>query len=102
MREVILTFKLFCNWRGATPPVYRLYVDNELVTERSYIWDNSDYFLVERIPLYANPGPHNLYVVNLNPELGTFRVEDFRINGVSRNYREADSRFVINPDDVKE
>ena len=101
MREVILTFRLMCNWRGAIPPVYRLYVNKELVTERTYIWDNSEYVLVERVPVYLTPGPHNLYIVNLNPEICKFIVEDFRVNGESRPYREVDSRFVINPEDVK-
>ena len=100
MREVIITFKLLCNWRGETGPVYRLYLNKELVTERTYIWDNSMEVIQERIPAYLEPGPHNLYVENLNPELGTILIDNFRINGQPRTLRESDSRFVINIDDV--
>ena len=34
---VIIGFNLFCEWQKA-PPAYRLYVDDELLTERTYIW----------------------------------------------------------------
>ena len=101
MGVVYSSFKLLCNWRGDTPPEYRLYIDNELVAERSYIWDNSVFAVEERIPLNIEPGPHHLYVRNLSPELGEFIVEDFKINDKERVYRLADSRFVINPDDIR-
>lgn len=32
---VIIGFNLFCEWQKA-PPAYRLYVDDELLTERTY------------------------------------------------------------------
>ena len=35
---VLLSFNLFCYWYK-NPPSYRLFVDDELLTERTYIWN---------------------------------------------------------------
>ena len=35
---VLLAFNLFCDW-NKTPPIYRLYVNDKLLTERTYIWN---------------------------------------------------------------
>jgi len=37
-------------------PIYRLYVNDELFTERTWIWDNV--YLEETIPISAEPGDY--------------------------------------------
>jgi hypothetical protein len=37
-------------------PVYRLYVNHELFTERTWIWENA--YLEEAIPILAEPGDY--------------------------------------------
>lgn len=54
---VIVTCDVHITWTGHNP-VYRLYVGNELFTERTWIW-NSEY-LSERITLEA---PYGLYPI---------------------------------------
>jgi hypothetical protein len=100
MGTVHVTFTLLCDWQGV-PPVYRLYIDNELVTERTYRFKNTELTIEECIPLNIPAGPHYMHVVNVYPERGTFKVTDFKVNEKPRDYRERDSRFVLNLDDLK-
>jgi len=46
---VVIGFNLFCEWHKV-PPAYRLYLNDELLTERTYIWkaghrDPCDFYL---------------------------------------------------------
>jgi hypothetical protein len=100
MGTVYVTFTLLCDWQGS-PPVYRLYVDDELVTERTYKFKNTELTIEECIPLNITAGPHYMRVINMHPESSTFKVTDFKVNGKLRDYRQHDSRFVLNVDDLK-
>lgn len=62
---VIVSFDLFCQW-SERAPTYRIYVDNELQTEREYKFNNKEVYLNERIPLYLEPGEHKIVVENLS------------------------------------
>jgi hypothetical protein len=53
MELYVIEFYLYCDWKDVAP-TYRLYLDDELMTERTYIWHNNEYVLQERIPAYAN------------------------------------------------
>ena len=55
LQSVQFEYEVHCNWTG-TPPVYRLYVNDELFTERTYIWQ--DQSLEEVIPISAPPGDY--------------------------------------------
>jgi len=100
MGTVYVTFTLLCDWQGV-PPVYRLYVDDELLTERTYRFKNTELTLGERMPLNISAGVHYMRIVNVYPERGTFKVANFKVNGKARDYREHDCRFVLNSDDLK-
>jgi hypothetical protein len=64
---VKFTVDLHCNWKK-TPPPYRLYVNDELFAERTYIWGGTQY-LQEIISLSAPPGRYTIRVDNLgDPE----------------------------------
>jgi hypothetical protein len=54
---------LFCDWKKA-PPVYRLYINHDLFTERTYVWGATQY-LQEIISLDAPPGRYTIRVDNL-------------------------------------
>jgi hypothetical protein len=41
---------------------YRVYVDEELLTERDFIWDGLEFFIREHILVELEPGPHKLYI----------------------------------------
>ena len=41
-------------WKGGPPPRYRCYVNDELFTERTWIW--TDQYLEENLQIQAEPG----------------------------------------------
>jgi hypothetical protein len=60
---VKLHLDLHCDWKR-TPPTYRLYVNHEMFTERTYIWGGTQY-LQEVLQLNAPPGRYTIRVDNL-------------------------------------
>jgi hypothetical protein len=63
-------------WNG-DPPNYRIYVGDELFTERTWIW--RDEYLVERLVINAPPGKYNLRWELVPPSQGTIEVTNIRI-----------------------
>lgn len=57
LQSVQVQYDVFCDWQDS-PPVYRLYVNNELFTERSFIWN--DRYLQEVIAIDAVPGEYSI------------------------------------------
>ena len=47
-------------------PRYRLFVNDELFTERTYIWKNNVY-IKEYLQIYAKPGEYRITLVKLDP-----------------------------------
>ena len=47
---------------GDKPPVYRVYVDNNLLTERSFIWSGTTTFIREHLLVELEPGSHTVHV----------------------------------------
>ena len=45
-----------CDCTPDQRPIYRLYVNDELFTERTWIWENA--YLEEVIPILAEPGDY--------------------------------------------
>lgn len=64
-----------CDWNGK-PPRYRAYVDNELFTERTWIWKNAH--LEEAFQIEAWPGKYNIRYELLGKH-ATLRAERFRV-----------------------
>jgi len=56
-QSVQVQYDVFCDWQDS-PPIYRLYVNNELFTERSFVWQ--DQYLEEVIAIDAPPGVYNI------------------------------------------
>lgn len=74
---VKLTVDLHCDWKR-TPPPYRLYVNNELFTERTYIWGGTQY-LQEIISLSAPPGRYVIRVDNLGDPDCQFKLRNLQV-----------------------
>jgi len=83
---VIVSFDLYCTWDGKAP-WYRVYVNNELQTERTYKFNNASEYLNERLPLYLTSGQHTIRIeslgvnalfrpANLNIDTGSARILD--------------------------
>lgn len=92
--QVKLTADVMCDWFGYEP-IYRVYVDGYLITERSYIWDNSYEFIREHVVVDIAPGPHTFVVepILFPGSNATFKVQNFTVNGKSASL--TDSTFTI-------
>ena len=55
LQSVQFEYEVHCDWTG-TPPVYRLYVNDEMFTERTFIWSNK--YLEEVVSIEALPGDY--------------------------------------------
>lgn len=61
MTEIHLSVDILCDWLGYEP-AYRVYVDGDLLTERTYCWDNQHQFVREHLILNIGPGSHTLII----------------------------------------
>ena len=62
MRDFHLEIDISCNPQYVQfKPIYRVYVDNTLITERNYIWDSTHYIKEHVFVKLAN-GPHRIRV----------------------------------------
>lgn len=74
---VKINFDLHCNWTR-TPPAYRLYVNHELFTERTYIWGGTQY-LKEILQLNAPPGKYIIRIDNLGDPECQFKIRNLSV-----------------------
>jgi hypothetical protein len=65
-----------CEWEGL-PPTYRLYVNDELFAERTWVWTNE--YLEELIQIQAEPGKYQIRYELVPPHLAQLTVENFRV-----------------------
>lgn len=69
---------LYCNW-VENPPRYRVFVNDELFTERTWIWTD-DYYLEEALQIEAVPGSYQLMFQLIDDSGAEFRVKNARID----------------------
>ena len=55
-------------------PVYRLYVNDELFAERSWLWDNS--YIRELLQIQAPAGLYQIKLENTTPETGSMVIDN--------------------------
>jgi hypothetical protein len=65
-----------CDWEGL-PPVYRVYVNDELFAERTWIWN--DAYLEELLQINAEPGKYQIRHELVPLHLATLTVENMRV-----------------------
>jgi hypothetical protein len=65
-----------CEWEGLNP-IYRVYVNNELFAERTWMW-TTDY-LEEALQIEAEPGDYQLRWELIPPHLARLTVQNIRI-----------------------
>ena len=53
---------VYCDHVSDGTPVYRVYVDNDLLTERSWIWPTYEIFIREQIEVDVEPGAHRVTI----------------------------------------
>lgn len=71
-------FDINCRWEGM-PPVYRIYLNDELFTERE--WNlPSDQYLEQVLQINAATGKYNLRLDPVGPCLADFSISNNRID----------------------
>ena len=65
-----------CDWEGLGP-VYRLYVNDELFAERTWIWTNNS--LEEDLQIEAEPGEYIIKYEFVEPNLATFKIGNLSV-----------------------
>lgn len=68
---------LHCDWQGL-PPVYRLFVNGELFSERTFLWEDPVY-LTEVMQVKASPGEYRFRIETVGPQMSNFTVKNPRI-----------------------
>jgi hypothetical protein len=60
MKDIELVAAIRCV--GSVGDIYRVYIDDDLITERSFIWDKNDNYILEHIFVLLAPGTHRIKV----------------------------------------
>ena len=66
-----------CGWDG-TPPRYRAYVNDELFTERTWVWTDS--YLEELLQIQAPPGKYTIRYELVDPDSARLKVKNMRVD----------------------
>lgn len=66
-----------CQWEGL-PPVYRVYVNDDLFAERTWIWKDGEY-LEEMLQIQAPPGEYCISYQLVPPYLAQIKLENMRV-----------------------
>jgi hypothetical protein len=95
-----LEVEVHAHWSDR-PPVYRLYVNDEMFTERTFGWPSYQIYLVENIFCELLTGVHTLRLENLDLH-GRFALDSFTVNGnlVNKNLMKSNGssiewRFIV-------
>ena len=73
-KDILVQVDLHCKWER-TPPMYRLYVNDELFSERNYIWQAGEY-LRENLVLNAPAGEYKIRIET--PSTSSFKLRNLR------------------------
>jgi|688.fasta_scaffold01844_33 hypothetical protein len=74
--NLIITVDVHCK-KLQPKPIYRLYVNDELFTERTWIW--SDCYLEEDIPIRASPGEYVIKYQVIPESSAVIKMKNIRI-----------------------
>jgi hypothetical protein len=83
MNTVIVTADVYCT-RNEGNPVYRVYVDGDLLTERNWAWPTYEIFVRENIVVDVGSGQHRLEVIDCSNN-NVFYLKNITVNGVANN-----------------
>lgn len=82
MKEYQLSVDILCR-DASSEPIYRLYVDGDLITERSFIWDHTKECVREMMVVGFDPGEHYIHIESGTPKFYGFYYQNIKVNGQS-------------------
>ena len=69
---------VYCKWDG-NDTRYRVYVNDELFTERTWIWNGKEYYLEEVIAIEAPPGLYKIKYELVEPSSSKLKIRNMRV-----------------------
>jgi hypothetical protein len=78
MKELKLEVDVYSHWND-NPPVYRMYVNEELFSERTFVWPSFKAYIKEHIWCKLDEGLHILRLENLSSD-SKFDLANFKLN----------------------
>jgi hypothetical protein len=80
MIEAEISVEVYCDWH-LEQPAYRVYVGDDLLTERTYRWVNPEQFICERMIVYVEQGRYDLRVMAVDPaNQDKFSIRNVHVN----------------------
>ena len=95
-----LEVDVYSHWSDE-PPIYRIYVDGELLVERTFGWPSYQNYITEHMYCDLDTGVHTLWLENLDSrsrfELEYFKVDQLPVNKnlLKTNGAKIEWRFII-------
>jgi hypothetical protein len=83
MKQHLITADVYAHW-GAVSPSYRVYVNNDLLTERDFGWPGHEVFIRENIVVDLEPGVHQLRIEQIGNN-GKIQIKNITVDGVASN-----------------
>jgi hypothetical protein len=77
MNEHTITVDIYAD---SGEPRYRVYIDNNLLTERDFTWASHEIFVRENIIVNLGEGLHTLYVEQVGTN-GTIKPQNVTVDG---------------------
>lgn len=68
-----------CQWTE-DPPVYRIYLDSDLITERTFSWPGYQNYIREHLICNLHYGIHKIKIENCSSH-GHFEIKNFTYDG---------------------
>jgi hypothetical protein len=83
MSATTITVDVYCA-RSEGSPIYRVYVDDDLLTERNWSWPAYEVYIQEHIEVDVAPGSHKLDIVDCSNN-NVFYLKNITVNGTPNN-----------------
>ncbi len=78
-----LEVDVYSHW-SENPPIYRIYIDNEMLVERTFGWPSYQNYITEHMYCDLDTGVHTLSLENLDTN-SRFELEHFTVDKISVN-----------------
>ena len=75
-QSVVICVDVSVDWQG-DPPNYRVYVGDEMFTERTWIWTEN--YLEEQLQILVEPGEYQIHYELVDAEDATLTANNYRI-----------------------
>ena len=81
VRQAELSIEVHCLYADQGPR-YRVYVDQDLLTERTFIWVSGKQYIEEHLVVNLQPGQHRIRIENVDPDRGIITTKKLTLDGI--------------------